>query len=264
MNMDTIKEPGRGPFTPDAEFVKFLYLSVDEHEACEAAEQIESWWSPGRGRGWSKKPTIAVFLCAEDGIAEHADFDDLLLNRDEIRHTFEAMGLTCEIYLDGTKDSLNKVLSCTADIKWIFAHGVEHGGVSCRDGFVNWTNVLEWMQPTGLLHMSPCYSANAWCEDEIDWLPLPDALAEKTSAMILTDGSGHHFPWRYKDGVQHFVIQNFAYIVQQCWAFGFRRAIEQFEEAMGRNLPNLASHITDHSIAFGNEEWGLVDRGAVV
>ncbi len=263
MSIEPIKEPGHGPFT-QWEQLRYLMTSFDEHKACETAEEIKSWWCQGGGRRWSKKPTIAVFLCAEDEIAEHADFHDLLLDKEEIRHTFEAMGFMCKIYLDGSKDSLNKVLSCKADIRWIFAHGVEHGGVSCQDGFVDWTDVQEWMQPTGLLNMSPCYSANAMCEDEIDWLPLRDALAEKASAMILTRGLGHHFPWRYEGNAKHFVIQNFAYILQQCLAVGFRQAIEQFEEAISRNLPNIASQITDHEIAFGHEDWGLVDRGAVV
>ena len=248
----TVQEPGHSVFTKNLR--GFPFCLIDDDSDSSEDTQVTNWWVKGRGRIWSEQPIISIFLCASPSYG----FDDLLQDKDQLLKTFETIGISVKLYLDGAKSSLRKALECNADIRWIIAHGEVDGGVKCIDGDVDWSTFLEWMEPTGLLNMLPCYSANAWCEDEIDWLPLRDALSEKASAMILTAGTGIHFPWRYEKTKCHFEIERFAYLIQQSRIDGFRSAFQQTTEALRNNVPEMAPYILDHELAFGSEMWGKV------
>ena len=250
---ETIQEPGHSVFTKKSQGFPFCLISEEEKPSKDG--QVTNWWAKGSGRSWSKKPVISIFLCASQAYGFH----DLLQDKKQLLSAFDAIDISPRLYLDGQKSSLRKALSCEADIRWIIAHGDVHEGVKCIDGDVDWSTFQEWMQPTGLLNMLPCYSANAWCEDDIDWLPLRDALSDKASAMILTAGTGTHFPWRYETTKRHFEIERFAYLIQQSRITGFRSAIERTAQALRNNVPEMAPYILDHELAFGSEMWGKIN-----
>jgi hypothetical protein len=213
----------------------------------------------------TRSSTMAVFVCTATvgGYAEQENFADLMQNPGEIASQFSQLGYECTVYSDSKISSLKKALNSGAELVWIIAHGEDGVGVRCEDGIMSWTNFEENLKPCGLLIASPCFTANAWCEDDEGRFPLRDGLRQKVNAALLTHGSGHHFCIRDMKTKGHFEIHRYARLVKLCKEYGFQQAVHMMRQELNKNFGSIASHVIDHEIAIGHPQWGLESTGMV-
>ena len=212
----------------------------------------------------TRPATMAVFVCTAtvEGYTEQENFADLMQNPDEIASQFSQLGYDCTVFSDSKIHSLKKTLNSGAELVWIIAHGEDGVGVRCEDGIMSWTDFESNLKPCGLLIASPCFTANAWCEDDEGEFPLRDGLRQKVNAALLTHGSGHHFCIRDLNTDGHFEIHRYARLVKLCKEFGFKQAVQIMRRELNKYFGTIASHVIDHEIAIGHPQWGLGTKPA--
>jgi hypothetical protein len=227
----------------------------DTHDDC--SNIILDRFFKGRGRKISKKPTMAMFVCPNQIEGHPGNFNDLIEQPEEIEQTFQGIGINCNVFTDGTIESLVKVVTSGADIIMIVSHGGRWDGIYCNNDTLTWTAFEELLIPCGLLIMLPCYSADAGCEDEDGIFNLTDVILEKVDAALITYGSAHHMCYRYNESNAHFEIHRYARFVDQCLKIGFKKAVLKMRNELNKNLGICAPHIIEHEMAIGCAKWGL-------
>ena len=246
------------------EFYKIFDEDEGYHANCEQHVSLDQF-AGGHGLRKKRPLTMSVFVCTAPvkGYTTKESFADLVENPDEIVLQFSQLGYECTVSRDSKLSSLKSTLNSGAELIWILAHGEKEVGVRCEDGIMSWTDFEANLNPCGLLIAAPCFTANAWCEDEEGEFPLQDGIRGKVDAALLTHGSGHHFRSRDLKTDGHFEIHRYARLVKLCQEFGFKQAVQTMRKELTMNMGSIASHVTDHEIAIGHAQWGLEGKPTV-
>lgn len=258
--MIEIREPGFGSFKAAHNLGALFYMLDCCHESCDC-DDVESMFFKGHGRKVNQKPHAEIFLCTAliDGYTEQDRFLDLLERPNEFEETFASLGMTVNVHASGTLAELRKSLDTSADFRWIFAHGEEFAGIRCADGDLEWQELIDTMSSTGLLYISSCYSANAYCEDEEDYYPFIDGITDVASAVVASVERAHHLPWRYAESDTHFEIQRVAFLLKSCFEVGFKKAVLRTQRLIRERYDKtISSTIIDHEVCRGHSKWGLL------
>ena len=228
-------------------------FEFSKHEDCEHRSPRHRWLKTF-SENTSVSNTVSMFVGhREPGKQEdeQASFADMVAKEDELHRLFGETGATLMLAPDDTKASLISTLRSGAGLVYIVAHGTEDSGIECSDGVLSWTDFEEMLSPCGLLVLTSCFSANAWCFDDEGPFPLIDVIDEKTVGVILTHKESHHFPWTYDDSDTHVEAHRVARLFHLTKEKGFRAAFEQVEGEVQRNWPKLAPYILHHEVAIG-------------
>lgn len=256
--MIEIREPGFEPFIERQNSVMQLFALIDVHADCEY-DLPSSAFYPGNGKPVSDKPHAEIFICtaALEGYTEAERFLDLLERPNEFQETFASLGMSVNVYTEGTLSELRQSLRTEADFRWVFAHGEEFSGIQCADGYLEWNELLGTIAPTGLFYISSCYSADGYCEDEEGYFPFIDGITDTVSAVIASAERAHHLPWRYGESNTHFEIQRVAYLLKSCFEVGFEKAVLRTQKLLRNHFPDsIAETIIEHEVCRGDAGWG--------
>ena len=223
------------------------------------ARSPPSAFYPGNGKPVSEKPHAEIFICtaALEGYTEAERFLDLLERPNEFEETFASLGMSVNVYTEGTLSELRQSLHTEADFRWVFAHGEEFSGIQCADGYLEWNELLETIAPTGLFYISSCYSADGYCEDEEGHFLFIDGITDFASAVIASAERAHHLPWRYGESNTHFEIQRIAYLLKSCFEVGFEKAVLRTQKLLRNHFPDsIAETIIEHEVCLGDAGMG--------
>lgn len=228
-------------------------FEFSKHEDCDHRSPLHRWLKTF-SENTSLSNTVSMFVGhretgkQEDG---QASFADMVAKEEELHRLFGETGAVLELAQDDSEASLIRTLQSGAGLVYIVAHGTEDSGIECSDGVLSWTEFEETLRPCGLLVLTSCFSANAWCFDEEGGFPLIDVIDEKTVGAILTHKESHHFPWTYDDSDTHVEAHRVARLFHLAKEKGFRGAFNQIGEEVKRNWPELAPYILHHEVAIG-------------
>ncbi len=228
-------------------------FEFSKHEDCEHRSPRHRWLKTF-SENTSVSNTVSMFVGhREPGKQEdeQASFADMVAKEDELHRLFGETGATLMLSPDDTKASLINTLRSGAGLVYIVAHGTEDGGIQCSDGLLSWTEFEELLVPCGLLVLTSCFSADAWCFDEEGGFRLIDVIDEKTQGAVLMHRTSHHFPWTYDEEGTHVEAHRTARLFHLMKEKGFRAAFEQVEGEVQRNWPKLAPYILHHEVAIG-------------
>ena len=260
--MIDIREPGFESFIERHRLTMQLFAVIDVHADCEY-ECSSSVFFPGKGMPVNEQPHAEIFVCtaALEGYTEQERFLDLLERPNEFEETFASLGMSVNVYTEGTLSELRQSLRNEADFRWVFAHGEEFSGIQCADGYLEWNELLETIATTGLFYISSCYSADGYCEDEEGYFPFIDGITDSVSAVIASAERAHHLPWRYEKSNTHFEIQRVAYLLKSCFEVGFKKAVQRTQKLLRDRFPDsIAETIIEHEVCRGDAGWGRLTR----
>ena len=258
--MIDIREPGFEAFIERQKMMMQLFAVIDVHADCEY-ECSSSVFFPGKGKPVNEQPHAEIFVCtaALEGYTEQERFLDLLERPNEFEETFASLGMSVNVYTEGTLSELRQSLRNEADFRWVFAHGEELFGIQCADGYLEWNEMMETIATTGLFYISSCYSADGYCEDEEGYFPFIEGITDAASAVIASAERAHHLPWRYGKSDTHFEIQRVAYLLKSCFEVGFEKAVERTQKLLHEHYPEpIAETIIGHEVCRGYQQWGLI------